>query len=147
MIKYRELRKRQQKEFETLPLHFAFGQKQLDQMLRGCGLDPKEDLDKIISIGAGGYILPKDVPLLIQMSARHKKEMSEAIAADKSGEGFVFEMFFSELMDHEFVYTGDPSDALEALGYTKAKVLADPRLKRGFEKAVAKIYRSDLGMG
>ena len=38
-----ELRNRQQEEFNALPLGFAFGQKQFDEMMRGWGLDPEKD--------------------------------------------------------------------------------------------------------
>ena len=90
--RYQELRQRQQKEFDALPLGFAFGDKQAD-------------LDKIYSIGYGGYIQKKDAPLLHETRKRHDKELEDAIAADETGEGFVFEMFLYELDNHEYGYT------------------------------------------
>ena len=83
--KYKELRERQQKEFDALPLGFAFGDKQFEEMMKGWGLDAKKkaDLDKIYSIGYGGYIQRKDAPLLHKTRSRHDKEMEEAIAAGK----------------------------------------------------------------
>ena len=59
MNKYKELRDRQQAEVNALPLGFAFSNRQFDEMMRGWGLDPEKDLDKIVSIGAGGYIQKK----------------------------------------------------------------------------------------
>ena len=141
--RYQELQSRQQEEFNTLPLRFAFGQEQFNDMMAGWGLDPQTDTDKIISIGAGGYIQPKDVPLFLEMSNRHKKEMAAAIAEDKTGEGFIYEMFLYELRNHEFGYTGETEDALNALGYSEDAVQADPRLKRGLEKAIKQIQKED----
>lgn len=40
MESYRELRDRQQKEFNELPLGFAFSDKQFDEMMGKWGLDP-----------------------------------------------------------------------------------------------------------
>lgn len=144
--RYKELRERQQKEFDDLPLGFAFGDKQFEEMMKGWGLDAKkdEDLAKIYSIGYGGYIQKKDSLLLHETRDRHDKEMKDAIAADETGEGFIFEMFLYELDNHEYGYTGDPEGALDALGYTADEVLKDPKLKRGLEKAVQFIrYREN----
>ena len=141
MNRYTHLRQRQQEEFNALPLGFAFGRKQFDRMMEDWGLDPEKDLGKICSIGAGGYVQKKDVGLLRQASERHREELAAAIAEDETGDGFIFEMFLCELDNHEYGYTQDTEDALDALGYTAEEVLGDPRLKRGIEKAAAEILR------
>ena len=45
MNKYAELRSRQQKEVNALPLGFAFSNRQFEEMMKGWGLDPEKDLD------------------------------------------------------------------------------------------------------
>lgn len=60
MESYRELRDRQQKEFNELPLGFAFSDKQFDEMMEKWGLDPEKDLDKIYRVPGGGFIQKKD---------------------------------------------------------------------------------------
>ena len=139
MNKYAELRKRQQDEFNAVPLGFAFGNKQFEEMMKKWGLDPDKDLDKIYSVGFGGYIQRKDADLLHETRKRHGAEMKAAIEEDKTGEGFIYEMFLYELDNHEFGYTGDTEDTLEALGYTAREVFSSPRLKRGMEKAIKEI--------
>ncbi len=136
--RYQELRQRQQKEFDALPLGFAFGDKQFEEMMKGWGLDAKKkaDLDKIYSIGYGGYIQKKDAPLLHETRKRHDKELEDAIAADETGEGFVFEMFLYELDNHEYGYTRSTDGALDALGYTASDVLKDQKLTTGLKKAM-----------
>ena len=143
MNRYAELRNRQQEEFNALPLGFAFGQKQFDEMMRGWGLDPEKDLDKILRIPGGGYVQKKDADLLHQTTERHNKEMEAAIAEDKTGEGFIYEMFLYELDNHEYGYTRDTEDTLDALGYTAEEILGDPCLKRGIEKAVTEICKRE----
>lgn len=133
--KYQELRNRQQAEFNALPLGFAFGRKQFDEMMCGWGLDPDKDVDKIYHIGAGGYIQKKDADLLHQTRNRHDAELEAAITADKTGNGFVCDMFLCELENHEYSYTGDFTDALDALGYTAEEVAADKKLFKGFMRA------------
>lgn len=113
MNKYAKLRQRQQEEFNALPLGFAFGQKQFDEMMRGWGLDPEKDIDKIYSIGAGGYVQKKDAELLHETHKRLDEEIEAAIAADETGEGFIYEMFLYELDNHEFGYTMDTEDTPE----------------------------------
>ena len=135
MNKYTELRTRQQEEVNALPLGFAFSNSQFDEMMRGWGLDPEKDTDKIVSIGAGGFIQKKDRSLMHETFARHERELKEAIASDATGEGFIFDMFLYELDNHEYGYTGDTTDALEALGFTAQEVVDDPRLNRGIYKA------------
>lgn len=143
MNKYSELRQRQQQEFNALPLGFAFSQKQFDEMMRGWGLDPEKDLKKIYRIPGGGYVQKKDADLLHQTVERHDTEMAAAIEEDKTGEGFIYEMFLYELDNHEYGYTRDTEDTLDALGYTAEQVLNDLRLKRGIEKAVTEICRRE----
>lgn len=75
--------------------------------------------------------------------ARHEKEMAAAISDDKIGDGFIYQMFLYELNNHEYGYTGDSEETLDALDYTMEQVQADARLLHGFEKARKKI----LGRG
>lgn len=51
-------------------------------------------------------------------------------------------MFLAELSDHEYGYTGNSEETLDALGYTWAQVQEDPRLLRGFEKAHIRIMEA-----
>ena len=132
MNTYQEMQLRQQQEFNTLPLGFAFNKDQFDKMMRGWGLHPERD---------GCYIQKKDVELLLQTSVRHKKELAAAIAADTTGSGFIFEMFYYELKNYEYGYTEDAEDALDALGLTMEQVQSDKLLCRGFERAQKKIWR------
>ena len=48
-------------------------------------------------------------------------------------------MFYYELVNHEYGFTGDAEDTLEALGYTMERVQANQCLRTGFELACKKI--------
>ena len=132
---YEEMRIRQQEEFNALPIGFAFSEDQFRKMMKGWGLDPQHDLDKIYKIPGGGYIQKKDRETVLETMNRFDIELREHIAADTTGNGFIYEMFLSELKYHEYGYTGDVEESLGALGLTEEDVKNDPRLAAGLEKA------------
>ena len=138
MNRYMELKQRQQAEFNAFPMQFAFSQRQFAEGMAARGLAPT-DTDRIYSAPGGGFYRRDDSQRLKDMTDRFDRELAGAIAADETGEGFIYEMFLYELDSHEYGYTGDTEEALDTLGYTAAEVLGDLRLKRGIEKAVTEI--------
>lgn len=136
--RYAELRNRQQKEFDELPISAAFSNEQFKKMMEGWGLT-EDDTDKIYHIGFGAYIQKKDAEKLHETTKRHNEEMEAAIAADETGEGFIYEMFLYELDNHEYGYTGELEDTLDAIGYTLNEVNANKALNAGMLKAVREI--------
>ncbi len=138
MNRYAELKQRQQEEFEAFPMQFAFSDKQFAEGMAKLGLKPT-DTDKVYAAPGGGFDRREDSQRLKAMMDRFDRELQEAIVGDETGEGFIYEMFLYELNNHEFGYTGDTEEALDALGYTAGEVLGDPRLKRGIKKAVTEI--------
>ncbi len=143
MNDYQKMRNRHQQEFNMLPLGFALNQKQFNEMMRGWGLHPERDVKELTCIGNCGYIQKKDVELLRQTSARHKEELAAAIESDTTGDGFIFQMFYYELKNHEYGYTGDADDTLDTLNYTMEQVQSDQRLYRGFQQACKKIMEEE----
>lgn len=142
MNRYADLKQRQQEEFNAFPMQYAFSNQQFAEGMAALGLEPT-DTDKIYKAPGGGFYRREDSQRLNEMTERFDRELSEAIAADKTGDGFIFEMFLDELDNHEYGYTGDTEETLYALGYTAKQVLGDPRLKHGIEKAVTEICNRD----
>ncbi len=145
MSTWNELRKKQKEEVNAFPIHFAFGYEQIEQKIKDLNLskDPKKRAEQIVPIGAGGFVLKDDYPALLDMFKRHQKEREEAIAADTTGDGIIYEMFYAELKNCEYGYTGDYADTLEHLGYSMTDIEADTRLKNGLEKAAMKIRKEE----
>ena len=75
-----------------------------------------------------------------EMVRKFKRAHEEAIENDKTGEGFIFDMFSCELANHEYTYTGDIKPALTALGLTIKMVNKDKRFVTGLKKAIACAY-------
>ena len=135
MNAYQEMKDRQQKEFDAFPMGAAFSQQQFQQMMEKWGLT-LNDTDKICSIGGGCYIRKTDKEALCALINRLNNEKENAIAADLTGDGFIFDMFVYELANHEYCITYDLEDTLDALGLTAEQINADKRLTHSLNKAI-----------
>lgn len=135
MNAYAEMKKQHQQEVNDFPMFFAFSDKQFAEGMKTLGLEP-EDTDKIYSLrGTGGFYRKSDSEKLHGMFDRHEKELKDAIEADQTGEGFIYQMFDYELANHEYGYTRDCGPAFNALGLTVEEIRADKRLMHGLNKA------------
>ena len=135
MNAYQEMKDRQQKEFDAFPIGAAFSNQQFQQMMKKWGLTVN-DTDKICSIGGGCYIRKTDKEALRDLINRLNKEKQDAIAADTTGDGFIFDMFVYELANHEYCITYDLEDTLDALGLTTEQINTDKRLTHSLNKAI-----------
>ena len=131
---YAQQKNRHQKEMDAFPLGACFSNEQFDQMMRNWGLSP-EGTDKICSVGGGCYVRKSDCAAFYEMLNLFKKEREEAIAADKTGDGFIYHMFLYELANHEYCITFDLEETLDALDLTMEQINADKRLLHGLQKA------------
>ena len=140
---YRVLRDRQQKEMNEFEgIFFAFSNSQFDEGMRKIGLEPGQ-VDQIYRLMAGGFIRKDRSAALHEMFDRHEKERDDAMNNPETGDQFICDMFLYELDNHEFGYTGDTEDALDALGFTAEEVVNDKRLNRGICKAVEIIWNRE----
>ena len=141
---YRTMKSKHQEEINGFPFFFAFSTEQFNEGMEKFGLRP-EETDKIYRLGStGGFYLKTDSDRLREMFDRHNKEIADAIANDADGRGFVYEMFYCALADHEYSYTGDISDALAALGLTADKLSGDEKLLRGIKKAMDEQSKNEI---
>lgn len=141
MNEYSEMKQKQHDEFNSFPLGVAFSNKQFKEMMEKWNLS-EDDADKIYSIGSGCFIRKADAPMFDEMMECFEREKQEAINADVNGDGFIFSMFIAEMANHEFDYTGDLDESLDACGFTLSQVLEKPNLKNGLKKALKYYHRS-----
>ena len=125
---YVELKRKHEKEVNDFKgLFFAFSDKQLKEGMESVGLTIN-DLNKIYSIGAGGYILKERSKDFKDMFDRHNEERKEL----KKQEKLLIEALVYELKNHEFCITLDPQDALDSLDIERKEI--DPKI---LKKAIA----------
>lgn len=147
---YTAMAARHQKEFNALPIHAAFGHDQIVRKLRELGLSEDEGAENyygsnIVSLGFGTFLLKKDLPRYNEVVSRQDRERQEAMDADTTGKGFIREMFSKALSDHEYGYTGDPTDALISLGMSYQSLNQSPAMKKGFELACKEVMAAAFG--
>lgn len=135
MNAYLELKNRQSEEFNKFPMFFAFNDKQFEEGMKKIGLNP-DQTDMIYKIDGGGFYKKEEAKHLKELLERHTKEQEDAIKADPTGEGYIFEMFKYELNNHEYCYTLDPTDALESLCISMDEIDKKPSLQVGFQEAL-----------
>ena len=136
MSSYKELQEKHQKEVNEFPLGFAFSNKQFDEMMIGWGLKPT-DTHLIYTLPwSGGFVQKKDSAAMHEMFDRHERERNQAIAEDKDGTGYIYEMFAYELANHEYGYTYDIEPTLDACGLSVEDVQKNEALKAGLCKAL-----------
>jgi hypothetical protein len=138
MNRYTALKDRQQKELNAFPLGAAFGNQQFAEMMYEMMYKwelTETDTDKIYSIGSGCYLRRSDSQAFHEMLERFDREIAAEIAGDPTGDGFIRDMFYAELANHEYCITYDLTDTLYALGLTLEQINADKRLVRGLQKA------------
>jgi len=134
---YSQLKSRHEKEYNEFSkdcVFFAFSNKQFEEGMEKLGLKPDET-DKIYSIGHGGFILRTKSKEQNEMFLRFIKEHQQAIDNDTDGSGYIKEMFEYEMGNHEFGYTGDITDTLEALSLTMEEIRASETLSNGYALA------------
>ena len=124
---------RHQKESNAFEgVFFAFSNDQFYKGLQTVGLNRATYPGKIQSLcGTGGFILKSRAPVLSSMFKRHEAETNQARKSEK----FLFESLIYELENHEYGYTYDATEALEALGLTAAD-LPGGMLKKATAKAL-----------
>lgn len=140
---YREMKARQQAEVNDFPMYWAFSEEQLQRQLQELGLDKETWLDKVKVIGTGGFVLKQDYESYRDLMNRHTIEREDAIAADPDGTGFIFQMFRHELANHEYSYTGDTWETLEALGIREKDLNESPALRNGLALARKACMKED----
>lgn len=142
MNKYEEIKNKHQKRVNDFPLGFAFSNEQFKNMMEKWGLT-ENDTDKIVSIDGGGFLRKTDIEEYNKMWAEIRKEHKDLIGEDKTGEGYIKDMFVSELENHEYGYTYELDDTLDALELTREQIANSPSLSHGLELARKEILEKE----
>lgn len=133
---YKKYKNNRQEDFNKLPLMFAFSDEQFNEGLKKWGLtDTPEDLKKIVSIGCGGFMRKCDIPLLENHNQTYSEE--NMMFWMYNNFKFAYQAFKYEMSNHEYYYTYDLTDTLEALNLTIEKIYNNTLLKIALLKAKA----------
>jgi hypothetical protein len=133
METYTQQKKRHHDELGAFDgIFFAFSNEQMKEGIEKHGVNEN---NKIINIGAGGFVLKSRIQAFKDLLARHEAER-KALKQDIKK---LFDALVYELRNHEYCITYNAQDALETLGLTKDEV--DPvLLKRACHEALEGCY-------
>lgn len=132
MSKYTELKSKHQAEVNAFPFGFAFNKDQYDEMMAKWGLKPT-DRSQIIYMDGGCFVRKSDYEAMKEMFDRHEAERKTAMQDDE----YLFQMFNYELANHEYSYTYELDDTLDALGLTIEEINANPTMADALKRAIA----------
>lgn len=76
-----------------------------------------------------------DFPKSFKIISRQKKELEEEIQKDKTGNGFIKEMFRYEMGNTEYHVMEEQESVLDQIGLTEDYVNKHSNVKKGFELA------------
>lgn len=119
---------------------FAFNDKQIKEGLRKLNIQPGQK-GVITVLPGGGYILSERIDEFLELVHAAQAERAAAIADPETGKQFAYDMFYTELANHEYTYTGDESETLEALGITPEDLDGSETLRAALARAKKDLLR------
>lgn len=110
MNKYETWKNSRQKLFDSLPVKFAFSEEQFKKGMAELGVENENEL---FSFGYGGFMRKADKHLLDDFLN------SDDFEKQKQDREFLVDMFYYELGNHEYGYTYDLQETLDACEVTR----------------------------
>lgn len=137
---YKELIDKQMAETNSFPVKTANNNEQFKKIVNEWNLSFDENSDnyygkQLIPLGLGMYIHKNDARAFNNMLNRHRKEHLKAINEDKTGDGYIYDMFIYELQKHKYKYTGRVDDTLDALDISRETLQQNAAMSRSLAKA------------
>ena len=131
---YKKYKENRQNNFNKLPIYWAFGEQQFQELLKKLNLqDTKEDLKKLVTIGNGGLMLKCDLPLLDEHCRTFSKD--KLFFWLTHNYKFAYGALRYEMNNHEYYYTGDITDTLDCLDLTLDDIAKNAYLKLAYLRA------------
>ena len=141
MNRYAEVKKEIQARWDAFPIGFAFSNEQLEEEMKRLGV---ESTDELLGIGfGGGFIRKTDKDAFHELIDWSSQRRLDELAKDKDGSGYIKDMFLYELANHEYGYTRELDDTLDALDLTMEQINADRKLKNGLKLALEEFAENE----
>ena len=135
---YTQMKARHQKLIDALPLKFAFSDAQFEKAMQELGLT-KDDTDKVVGIGGGGFCLPETADKLANYCKQFHEEEQKAFKNDD----FLRGAFEYELGNHEYIITYELDETLAALNISEDEFYNNDRYKRIMKEAITN-YKQEM---
>lgn len=120
-----------------------FSKEQFNKVLEKTGLTEDEFVDKYCHLMSGAYVRKDKSEELDKLWKTNEQSIEDAINNDPDGKHFVKDMFSYEMSNHEYSYTRDLTDTLDALGYSADEINNNPKLQAGLQAALDEVKLYD----
>jgi len=137
---YEELIRNKEQEQNKYPFIFS-SLEEMERELAKRNIN-KEDIKYYFSKNYF-YIIQEYVDKFNEIAERYEQEIKKRIELDVTGEGFIKDMFKTQLKNYEYGYTLEVDDAIERLGYTLDEINENSRLRNGLELAKREILKEE----
>lgn len=139
MNMYDEMCRRHQREVNNFLNKYAFFAYDNNQFLKGLqkfGVSENDAHEVFYGTDHGCFVLKEKYNDFLALADRVYQERQDALHDPETGYQFAVDMFRSELANHEYSYTGELEETLDALGLTMAEVLQDKTLSKALLEAI-----------
>lgn len=133
---YTDLQVAHQKDVNEFPMIFMFGKKTDDEIKTELAKIGAKKLAECVHIGAGAIMKKADVPVWAALCKRHEAEKKLFTETETN----LVQMIYSEMCNHEYGYTCDSYDTLQALGKTENDFRTDERFLNAWKKAERRCF-------
>lgn len=113
---YTEFKKKHENIFNNFEyIFFAFSNEQFAKGIKKLNI---KDQNKLYSVGAGGFVPKEHISKFIEIIENRKNELCELM----QDYNFAYGAFFYELNNHEYNYTYEIEDTIDALDLTVEEI-------------------------
>lgn len=130
---YKELIDKQMEETNAFPVKTATISEHFKKIVNEWNLSCYGK--QLVQSGIDMFIRKKDVKAFNDMLNRHLEEHLKAIDEDKTGDGYIYDMFVYELQKHKYKYTSRVDDTLNALAISRETLQQNTVMNQALEKA------------
>ena len=136
---YVEYKQKLSEAVGATPFIFAFTMESLESQLTEKGIKYENVEDVVVNMGSGIHILRNDLEQYLIDSETRQNEFEELMKNKK----FAIGAFYCELKNHEYGWTLENEEALEAFGFTLQQVHSDEHLAMCLEAAEKAIKKEE----
>ena len=128
------LKEKHKKELDSYPKFFCYNREQYERGMKELGLSI-DDPDSAVCVYDAFYIRRIDLDDFKKTIKKHNEEIKSLIDEDKTGLGFIYDMFKYAFEQTDFEYSGTGYDVIEYLGFEVEEVRNNAALRCGFLEA------------
>lgn len=135
MNEYRDWREKMQEKFNKFPIGAAYSDKQLHEEMDRLGV---KSTDELVQLEYGTFIRKSDKKAYLDLA----EEIDSSFEKGLKDYDFVYDMFLTELADHEYCITGDLRETLDACGLAIEDIAKNAMYREALKAAKEEYFKN-----